>query len=226
MVEFSDIKGFTFDLDGVITDTAKFHEQAWHDLAMQIGVNWSDELGNQLKGISRMDSLNMILSAAGQQDKYSDEEKQAFTIQKNTHYVELIQEITPKDILPGMTAFLSEIKSGGYIASIASASKNAPKILEKLGIIDDFVGIVDPATLSHGKPDPEIFTKAGDILKLSPSQIIGLEDASAGVEAIKAAGQTALGIGLAAKSASPNLWVASTTEISLANIAAGMQNSN
>ena len=226
MVEFSDIKGFTFDLDGVITDTAKFHEQAWHDLALQIGVNWSDELGNQLKGISRMDSLNMILSAAGQQDKYSDEEKEAFTIQKNTHYVELIQGITPKDILPGMTAFLSEIKSGGYVASIASASKNAPKILEKLGIIDDFVGLVDPATLSHGKPDPEIFTKAGDILKLKPSQIIGLEDASAGVEAITAAGQTALGIGLAAKSASPKLLVASTADISLANIAAGMQNSN
>ncbi|MBZ5945729.1 beta-phosphoglucomutase [Leuconostoc gasicomitatum] len=226
MVEFSDIKGFTFDLDGVITDTAKFHEQAWHDLALQIGVNWSDELGNQLKGISRMDSLNIILSAAGQQDKYSDEEKEAFTIQKNTHYIELIQGITPKDILPGMTAFLSEIKSGGYVASIASASKNAPKILEKLGIIDDFVGIVDPATLSHGKPDPEIFTKAGDILKLKPSQIIGLEDASAGVEAITAAGQTALGIGLAAKSASPKLWVASTADISLANIAAGMQNSN
>lgn len=218
MVDFSDIKGFTFDLDGVITDTAKFHEQAWRQLASELHVNWSDELGNQLKGIGRMDSLNMILAASGEQDKYSEEEKQAFSVQKNTHYVELIQKITPADILPGITAFLAEIKDRGYVASIASASKNAPKILQKLGITDNFVGIVDPATLSHGKPDPEIFIKAGQLLQLEPHQIIGLEDASAGVQAIKAAGQTALGIGESAKSADPQLWVESTVEITLEKI--------
>ncbi|KAI3473796.1 hypothetical protein Pfo_030931 [Paulownia fortunei] len=168
-----------------ITDTAKFHEQAWHDLATSLNVPWSAELGRQLKGISRMDSLNMILAEGGHENDYTDDEKSAFAAQKNQHYVALIQALTPSDILPGMTEFLAEIKREGYVASVASASKNAPTILKKLGIMADFVGIVDPATLSHGKPDPEIFTKAGELLKLQPTQIIGLEDASAGVQAIK-----------------------------------------
>ena len=222
MVNFSEIKGFTFDLDGVITDTAKFHEQAWHDLATSLNVSWSAELGRQLKGISRMDSLNMILAEGGHENDYTDDEKAAFEAQKNQHYVALIQALTPADILPGMTEFLAEIKREGYVASVASASKNAPTIHKKLGIMADFVGIVDPATLSHGKPDPEIFTKAGEILKLQPTQIIGLEDASAGVQAIKGAGQTALGIGKAAKDAQPDIWFAETNEISLANIAKQM----
>ncbi|MGO3590500.1 beta-phosphoglucomutase [Leuconostoc falkenbergense] len=222
MVNFSEIKGFTFDLDGVITDTAKFHEQAWHDLATSLNVSWSAELGRQLKGISRMDSLNMILAEGGHENDYTDDEKAAFAAQKNQHYVALIQALTPADILPGMTEFLAKIKREGYVASVASASKNAPTILKKLGIMADFVGIVDPATLSHGKPDPEIFTKAGEILKLQPTQIIGLEDASAGVQAIKGAGQTALGIGTAAKDAQPDIWFAETNEISLANIAKQM----
>lgn len=219
MVNFSDIKGFTFDLDGVITDTAKFHEQAWHGLATELGVEWSDTLGSQLKGIGRMDSLNMILTAGGKQDQFSDNEKLAFATKKNTNYVALIQSITPDDILPGMTAFLEEIKAGGYLASIASASKNAPQILKKLEITNYFVGIVDPSTLSHGKPDPEIFVKAGELLNLQPKQIIGIEDASAGVQAIKAAGQTALGVGAATQSAKPHLWVRDTADISLKTIA-------
>jgi len=222
MVNLSEIKGFTFDLDGVITDTAQFHEQAWHDLATSLNVPWSAELGRQLKGISRMDSLNMILAEGGHEIEYTDDEKSAFAAQKNQHYVALIQALTPADILPGMTEFLAEIKREGYVASVASASKNAPTILKKLGIMADFVGIVDPATLSHGKPDPEIFTKAGELLKLQPTQIIGLEDASAGVQAIKGAGQTALGIGTAAKEAQPNIWFAETKEISLANISKQM----
>ncbi|ADG40468.1 MULTISPECIES: beta-phosphoglucomutase [Leuconostoc] len=219
MVNFSDIKGFTFDLDGVITDTAKFHEQAWHDLATELGVEWSDTLGSQLKGIGRMDSLNMILAAGGKQNQFSDDEKMMFAHKKNTHYVALIQSLTPDDILPGITAFLGEIRAGGFLASIASASKNAPQILKKLEITNYFVGIVDPSTVSHGKPDPEIFVRAGELLNLQPKQIIGIEDASAGVQAIKAAGQTALGVGAATQSAKPHLWVRDTADISLKTIA-------
>jgi len=218
MVEFSDIKGFTFDLDGVITDTAKFHEAAWHDLADDLGIEWSAEIGNHLKGISRMASLDMILATDPQGKQYSQEEKQQLADKKNAHYRTLIATVTPDDILPGIKSFLDDMLDKGYTASVASASKNAPSILEKLELTSYFVGIVDPATLTHGKPDPEIFVKAGELLNLQPSQIIGLEDAGAGVEAIKGAGQTALGIGPAAKTANPELWFDKTENLTLNNI--------
>lgn len=216
MVEFSDIKGFTFDLDGVITDTAKFHEQAWHALATELSLPFPDELARQLKGISRMDSLQMILD---QGDKpYTDDEKANFAARKNKHYVTLITGLTPNDILPGMFDFIADIKQKGYVASIASASKNAPTILKQLGLTDYFIGIVVPSTLAHGKPNPEIYIKAGELLKLAPQQIIGLEDASAGVKAIQGAGQTALGIGPAVSQDNLQLWFADTASVTLDNI--------
>lgn len=218
MATFEDIKGFTFDLDGVITDTAKFHDKAWHNLADFLGVQWNEDLGERLKGISRMDSLEMILEEGGKQADYTPAEKEEFAAKKNANYVELIQGLTPADILPGIKEFLDEAKAGGYEMSIASASKNAPTILEKLGIIDYFKGIVDPATLSKGKPDPEIFAKAGEILGLKPEQIVGFEDASAGVLSIKGAGQTAAGIGSAAKTENPEIYFENTAEVTLANI--------
>jgi beta-phosphoglucomutase len=218
MTEFSNIKGFAFDLDGVITDTAKFHDQAWHALANRVGAPWSEELSDKLKGISRMDSLEMILAAGGLEAQYTQAEKEELAASKNAEYVELIKQIKPTDILPGIKEFLDEAKAGDYKMSIASASKNAPAILNALEITDYFVGIVDPATLTLGKPDPEIFTKAGEILELDPSQIVGFEDAAAGVLSIKGAGMTALGIGESAKESDPQLWVADTSEISLKEI--------
>lgn len=216
MVKFSDIKGFTFDLDGVIADTAKFHEQAWRQLATDLGLPFPDTLARQLKGISRMDSLEMILSQG--EKSYSDSEKANFAERKNEHYVSLISSLTPKDILPGMYDFILELHQKGYVASIASASKNAPTILKQLELTDYFKGVVDPSTLHFGKPDPEIFTRAGDILGLAPHEIIGLEDAIAGVQAIKGAGQTPLGVGAAVADEALPLWFADTSQISLANI--------
>ncbi|EHN58883.1 beta-phosphoglucomutase [Oenococcus kitaharae] len=218
MAVFSDIKGMTFDLDGVITDTASFHEKAWHQTANEVGTVWTQALADQLKGLSRMDSLALILKAGHHEDDYTQAEKVSLAEKKNRYYQQLITKLTADDLLPGIGAFLNELRSAGYRMSIASASKNAVTILKQLQITDYFQGIVDPASLSAGKPDPEIFIKAGELLALPPMALIGLEDAAAGVQSIKAAGQTALGIGLAAKKAEPDLYFDRTQDITLAAI--------
>lgn len=189
------LKGLLFDLDGVLTNSAKFHLTAWNNLAKELGINLTDEQLDNLRGLSRMDSLNLILEYGGQSDKYSEEEKEKFAAEKNAKFVEQVETMTPKDILPGISELLKDAKSQNLKMVIASASKNAPKILTRLGIMDQFDGIVDPATLEHGKPDPEIYQKAQEIAGLKSDEVISFEDAKAGVEAIKAADQFAVGIG-------------------------------
>lgn len=222
MTNFSEIKGFLFDLDGVIADTAKFHGQAWRQVADKVGTPWTDDLAEGLKGISRMDSLQLILEASGQGDAYSDAEKAALADEKNRNYQTLIATLTEADILPGMKAFITNAKAAGYQLAIASASKNAPLILEHLGLTDYFVGIVDPATLAKGKPDPEIFVRAAEILALPPEQTIGLEDSTSGIEAINAAGATSLGIGDPNVLSAADLNFNSTADVTLEKIAALM----
>ncbi|EEI23401.1 beta-phosphoglucomutase [Lentilactobacillus hilgardii] len=195
MAKFSDIKGFVFDLDGVITDTSVFHSQAWHQVADKVGAPWSKELEDGLKGISRMDSLEMILKAGNLSDQYTEDQKIALATEKNTNYLKLVDQMTPDNILPGIKDFLDDIQSHGYLLSLASASKNAPKVLEKLQLTTYFPKIVDPKTLSKGKPDPEIYLKGAELINLKPEQCIGVEDAGAGVESINAAGETSIGIG-------------------------------
>ncbi|MCD2255376.1 beta-phosphoglucomutase [Agrilactobacillus fermenti] len=195
MADFKTIKGFAFDLDGVITDTARFHAQAWHKTADAVGTPWSETLANGLRGVSRMDSLELILRTGGHEQDYTQAQKEALAQQKNDNYQALIQQLTPADILPGILQFLDELQQAHYLLSIASASKNAPFILDKLGIADRFDGIVDPNTLHQGKPDPEIFIRAAEIIHLPPTQVIGIEDAIAGIAAINAAGEVSVGIG-------------------------------
>lgn len=187
-------KGFVFDLDGVITDTAKYHYIAWKELAEEIGIKIDLQFNEQLKGISRMDSLERILNHGNKNDLYTLEEKEALATKKNTHYVQLLQSLTPDDLLPGVKEFLEEAKQRQIPCAIASASKNAPFILEKLGIILDFSAIVDPTTLEKGKPDPEIFLKAAAAIGITPDEAVGFEDAQAGIDGIKAAGMYAVGV--------------------------------
>ncbi|EOT39096.1 beta-phosphoglucomutase [Enterococcus columbae] len=187
-------KGFVFDLDGVITDTAKYHFIAWQALAEELGITIDLAFNEQLKGISRMESLERILAFGHQAEKFTEQEKQALAEKKNTHYVELLQSLTPNDLLPGVKAFLDQAKALNIPCAIASASKNAPFILEKLGVKEDFQAIVDPNTLSKGKPDPEIFIKACQLIQVQPSDAIGFEDAQAGIQGIKAAGMYAIGV--------------------------------
>lgn len=218
MQKFKDIKGFAFDLDGVIADTARFHGQAWHQTADEVGTTWTPQLAESLKGISRMKSLQMILDAGNHADDFSQADKEALAEKKNYFYQRLIATLTEKDILPGMKIFIQSAKVAGYKMSIASASKNAPMILDHLGLANDFVGIVDPATLTKGKPDPEIFVRAAEVLELSPNQVIGLEDSAAGIESINSAGQISLAIGDAVVLSAADLIFSSTADVTLQSI--------
>lgn len=182
-----------FDLDGVVTDTARFHHQAWKRLAESVGVTFDDVLGESLKGVDRMGSLNMILDKGGV--ALSDEEKAVLADRENEWYKKLIATTTADDPLPGAVEASRAVRSAGLRVALASVSRNAPTILARLGITELFDHVVDARKLKRGKPDPEIFLKAAEALGLDPSECLGVEDAVAGVASIKAAGLTALGIG-------------------------------
>lgn len=218
MTKFAAIKGFVFDLDGVIADTSIYHAQAWHQLATELGVAWSDELADDLKGVSRMDSLELILKAGGKTDAYTQAEKEAYATKKNDNYLALLKNMDASAILPGIADFLADLKKHDYQLSLASASKNSPLVLEQLGLADYFSARVDPATLKHGKPDPEIFARGAAILNLRPDECIGVEDAKAGVQSINAAGETSIGIGDVQTLAAADINFTSTKDLTLANI--------
>lgn len=215
-MQITDLKGFAFDLDGVIADTARFHTQAWHQLADKVGTTWTPALQESLKGVSRMDSLELILKAGGHENDYSPAEKEALAAVKNANYVKLVETLTPADILPGMAAFLDELRAHKYQLVLASASKNAPKVLDYLHLTDYFVGIVNPAAVAHGKPAPDIYLAAAKLLELAPAQVAGVEDAAAGVQAINAAGELSIGIGSATDLAAADVRFDRTADVSLA----------
>ena len=217
-MNFADIRGFAFDLDGVIADTARFHTQAWHQLADQVKTPWTQELEEGLKGVGRMNSLEMILRAGGHQDEYSQEEKVALATSKNDRYKELVKTLTPADALPGMVDFLAELKAAGYRLVLASASKNAPTVLKYLQLTAAFEGVVDPSSVANGKPAPDIYLAAAKMLDLAPEQVAGVEDAAAGVAAINAAGELSIGIGSAEDLREAAVRFDSTSQVTLENI--------
>lgn len=218
MVKFEQIKGFIFDLDGVIANTSTYHAQAWHQLADQLGVKWSNDLANQLKGVGRMDSLNLILEYGGRVNDYTEEEKVQLAAEKNDNYLKLLEGLDKSQILPGMQEFIEDIADHNYLISLASSSKNSPRVLEKLGLSQYFNAKVDPATLTHGKPDPEIYVRGAEVLNLKPEECIGLEDAIAGVKAINGAGEISVGIGDSNLLHEADINFASTADVTLANI--------
>ncbi len=187
------IKGFLFDLDGVIVDTAVFHFQAWRRLAQKLGGDFTKEQNEQLKGVSRVDSLKKIIEWTGA--TVSDEEFQTLMVEKNEWYLELVQGLGPKDALPGALNFLQTAYDQGIKIALGSASKNAPMILEKLGITPLFTAIIDGNNVVNGKPHPEVFLKGAEALGLEPSECVVFEDSIAGVQAAKAGGMSSVGIG-------------------------------
>ena len=212
------IKGFIFDLDGVISNTSVLHSKAWKQIADKVGTPWNDKLAEDLKGVDRMDSLNLILDRGNLQGKYSEEDKLALAQEKNDNYLNLVDQMSPADILPGIKEFLDSLRDNGYLIALASASKNAPTVLENLQLSEYFEKVVNPALLSKGKPDPEIYTKGAEILDLAPEQCIGIEDAEVGIAAINGAGETSIGIGSADILKDADIVFASTDELTLANI--------
>jgi beta-phosphoglucomutase len=186
-------KACLFDLDGVLVDTAIYHFQAWKNLGKQFGYELTEEQNEQLKGVSRVESLNKILDWANY--SASQEQKSAWLIEKNEDYLRLISNMNPSEILPGVLDFLQQIKDLGYKIALGSASKNAEIILEKTDLMPWFDLIIDGNKVSKSKPDPEVFLKGAEGLGLAPETCIVFEDAQAGVEAAKAGNMKAIGIG-------------------------------
>ncbi|MCK8490363.1 MULTISPECIES: beta-phosphoglucomutase [Spirosoma] len=189
----SPIKAFLFDLDGVIVDTATYHYQAWKRLANELGFDISEEFNERLKGVSRMESLDIILAHGGL--TVSDEQKAELAEQKNQWYLDLVGRMTSEDILPGVATFFSQVRKANLLTALGSVSKNAPLILERIGMSQAFDAIIDGTKISKGKPDPEVFLKGAAELEVSPAECVVFEDAVAGVEAGKRGGMFVVGIG-------------------------------
>lgn len=188
------IQGVIFDLDGVIVDTAKYHFLAWKRLAAELGFDFTEEHNERLKGVSRMASLEILLSVGGIQH-LSDAEKQQLAEKKNRWYVAYIEEITPSEILPGFLPLLDFLKNHQVKVAVGSASKNARTILTRLQLLDRFDALVDGNRITEAKPDPQVFMLAADELGVPYHSCVVVEDAEAGIEAARRAGMKCIGIG-------------------------------
>ena len=187
------IKGFLFDLDGVIVDTAVFHFQAWRRCAQKLGGDFTEAQNEELKGVSRVDSLKKIIEWTGA--SVTADEFEALMVEKNEWYLELVQELSASDGLPGAVAFLQHAHAQGIKIALGSASKNAPMILDKMGLTPLFDAIIDGNNVINGKPHPEVFLKGAAALGLNPEECVVFEDSIAGVQAAKTGGMSCVGIG-------------------------------
>ncbi len=206
-------KAIIFDLDGVLTDSAKYHYLAWKTLSEELGLTFNKEINERLKGVSRMDSFQIILEVNHAEDRFSVQEKEKLIEKKNRIYVDYIKTMTPDDILPGILPFIGHAKKAGLKLAVASVSKNAGALLSALGIADQFDYIADAAKIKKSKPDPEIFLDCAQGLRVEPENCVGIEDAQAGIEAIKAAGMQAIGIHVTITSQEPDIHLQSTEEL-------------
>ncbi|MDF9839953.1 MULTISPECIES: beta-phosphoglucomutase [unclassified Paenibacillus] len=207
------LEAVIFDLDGVITDTAELHYQAWQALADELGIPFSRAKNERLKGISRMQSLDIVLEDSPL--RLTAAERLALAEKKNASYRQLLEQLTPADVLPGIPELLDSLAQRGIACGLASASLNAPLILQRLGIAGRFQAIADPAAMQKGKPDAEIFLTAAELLGVPPRSCVGVEDAAAGITAIKAAGMQAVGIGSREQLGAADLLLTSTAELTV-----------
>lgn len=205
-----------FDLDGVLVDTAVYHYQAWKRLANAIGFDFTVTQNEQLKGVNRMRSLDMILEWGGV--TRTPEEKETLAALKNEWYVAMISEMTEAEVLPGAIALLQELRNAGVKVALGSASKNSALILERTNLAHFFDAIVDGNLVHTSKPDPEVFVKAAALLNAEAPSCLVFEDATAGVQAALAAGMKVIGIGEAENLQGANLVVKDLSTINLKTI--------
>ncbi|MCD7819539.1 MAG: beta-phosphoglucomutase [Lachnospiraceae bacterium] len=190
------IEGIIFDLDGVICSTDQYHYQAWKSLADSLGIYFDKKINDRLRGVSRTESLEIVLENS---DKvYSDEQKATLAERKNDMYVQLIRQMTPDDLSDDVRMTLQELRRRGYRLAIGSSSKNTRTILRQIGLGDFFDAVSDGTNITHSKPDPEVFLKAAEMLRLSAGSCIVVEDAHAGIEAAANGRFYSAGIGEAA----------------------------
>lgn len=194
------IKAVIFDLDGVILSTDEFHYRAWKAIADAEGIGFDRKINDKLRGVSRMQSLEIILEKATR--KYDDDEKQKLAQTKNEHYRKLLAELKESAVSDDVRYTLKTLKERGYRIAIGSSSKNAKFILERVGLIGEFDAVSDGNCITKSKPDPEVFVVAADMLGLSAEECIVVEDSVAGIVAAKTGGFTSVAIGDAAINAS------------------------
>jgi len=188
------VRGFIFDLDGVIVFTDKFNYQAWKRLADSMGIYFDEKINNRLRGVSRMDSLEIILEQY-KGKPLSKKKKKELAEVKNKYYRELLNTMTPDDVTDEVRQTIDELRKRGYKLSIGSSSKNAKFILEKVNLLNAFDAISDGTNITKSKPDPEVFIKGAEYMGLAPEECAVIEDAYAGIDAAKASGMIAIAIG-------------------------------
>jgi beta-phosphoglucomutase len=210
------LKAVIFDLDGVIVSTDECHYKAWKQMADEENIYFDKEINKRLRGVSRMESLSIILERS--KKDYTLAENEELATRKNNYYRELIQQLTPNDILPGVMDVLSELKSNNIKIAIGSSSKNTSMILERIGLDTYFDAVADGTQISNSKPDPEVFLLAAEMLDISPANCLVVEDADAGVEAAIAGNMKVLGIGTAATNPKAHYTAKDLTNISLLKI--------
>jgi beta-phosphoglucomutase len=210
--------GCLFDLDGVLVDTAVYHFKAWKDLANSLGFDFTEAQNEQLKGISRIRSLELILEWGGVEKTPAEQHVLATT--KNDAYVKMISKMTADELLPGSLKLLQELKAAGIKIALGSASKNSGLILERTGLAPLFDAIVDGNHVSTSKPDPEVFLKGAELLGVDPQHCIVFEDAQAGVQAAIAGKMKVVGIGEAANLKGADLVIKDLSEITVEEIVA------
>lgn len=209
-------KAVIFDLDGVIIDTAHYHYIAWKRLASEFGVTLTPAHNELLKGVSRMRSLEIILSLGN--IELPVEQREQLADKKNNWFVEYIESIRPEEIFPGVVDLIKSLRAKNIKVGLASSSKNAPRVIELLGIASLFDTLIDGTMIVHTKPDPEIFLLAAHKLGINPSDCLVFEDAEAGVEAALAAGMKCVGVGSKDQLSKANLIIKSTGDFNSENL--------
>jgi beta-phosphoglucomutase len=210
------IEAVIFDLDGVIVDTAHYHYIAWKRLASEFGITLTLQHNELLKGVSRMRSLEIVLELGNIQ--LPEAEKEALADKKNKWFIEYIESIRPEEIFAGVPAMLANCRKQQLKIALASSSKNAPRVIELLGVANLFDTMVDGTMITHSKPDPEIFLLAAKKLNVAPNKCLVFEDAEAGVEAALAAGMKCVGVGSPEQLGKANIIVKQTADFDLNNL--------
>ncbi len=178
-------KGIIFDLDGVICHTDRFHYQAWQQMADEIGIHFDETINNRLRGVSRRESLDIILESHPVQ--LNEAEKEYYLSKKNDLYIALLKQMSPADLSGEVKSTMDKLRSQGILLAVGSSSKNAKSILKQLGLENYFDAVSDGTNISRSKPDPEVFLQASEYLGLEPSSCLVVEDALAGIKAAQAA---------------------------------------
>jgi beta-phosphoglucomutase len=206
-------KAVIFDLDGVIVSTDEYHYRAWKRMADEEGIDFDRTINESLRGISRMESLEIVLERASK--SYTTTEKAELARRKNEYYKQLLNQLTPADILPGVMPVLEQLKREGIKIAVGSSSKNTPVILEKIGLDRYFDAVADGNQITHSKPDPEVFLLAAAKLQIRPEDCVVVEDAAAGIDAAVTGKMKAVAVGAAAGYEKARLGLRDLTGISI-----------